>query len=139
MRKIPFALSLAALSFAACSPPVLAADSLTAGKTVEGRLAAGDRPSDSGGRSHDYTLRLEAGQTVAISARSADFDTVVIVFTPDGEKLGENDDREGGGTDSLLVVAAPEAGDYTVRVNSLPLGDGHLGAYTLRASVIGDD
>lgn len=134
MRTILLTLSLAGLAL-----PALAAEPMAVGKTVEGRLEAGDRPSDSGGRSRDYTLRLQEGQLLAITARSGDFDTMVIVFKPDGDKLGENDDREGGGTDSLLVVSAPETGDYTLRINSLPVGGGHVGAYALRASVIGDD
>ena len=134
MRKTLFALSLATFAM-----PALAAETMVVGKTVEGRLEAGDRPSDAGGRSRDYTIRLQEGQLLAITAKSGDFDTMVILFKPGGDKLGENDDREGGGTDSLLVVSAPEAGDYTLRINSLPVGEGHVGAYSLRASVIGDD
>ena len=134
MRKTLLTLFLAGLTL-----PVLAAETMTVGKTVEGRLEAGDRPNDGGGRSRDYTIRLQQGQLLAITAKSGDFDTMVIVFKPDGDKLGENDDREGGGTDSLLVVSAPETGDYTLRINSLAVGDGHTGAYTLRASVISDE
>lgn len=133
MRKTLLALSLATLAL-----PVLAAEPMAVGKTVEGRLEAGDRPSDGGGRSRDYTIRLQEGQLLAITAKSSEFDTMVIVFKPDGDKLGENDDREGGGTDSLLVVSAPVTGDYTLRINSLAVGDGHTGAYSLRASVIDD-
>lgn len=134
MRHCLYALGLAALSL-----PAIAANDLPLGRTISGQLVAGDRPSDAGGRSHDYRLALQEGQLVAIHAKSAEVDTFVVVFLPGGDKLGENDDREGGGTDSLLVVSAPQTGVYTVRVNSLPVGDSHLGAYTLRASVIDDD
>ena len=135
MRKTLLALSLSL----AAALPASAAQPLSIGTTVQGQLVASDRPSDRGGRSHDYSLRLAEGQLVAISAKSTDFDPVVIVFKPDGDLLGENDDREDGSTNALLVVAAPETGVYTVRVNSLPMGAGHLGAYSLRASVISDD
>ena len=134
MRK-----TLLTLSLAAAAVPAFAAQPLSIGTSVQGQLQATDRSSDRGGRSHDYTLRLAEGQLVAVTVKSTDFDPVVIVFKPDGDLLGENDDREDGSTNSLLVVTAPEAGDYTVRVNSLPMGEGHLGAYTLRASVIADD
>ena len=134
MRKTLLPLSLASAAFAAT-----AAEPMSVGTTVQGQLLATDRPSDRGGRSQDYRLRLAEGQLVAITVKSTDFDPVVIVFKPDGDLLGENDDREDGSTDPLLVVAAPETGLYTVRVNSLPMGEGHLGAYSLRASVISDE
>ncbi|MGJ4731166.1 PPC domain-containing protein [Luteimonas sp. SDU101] len=134
MRKTFLALTLAAAAL-----PALSAEPLTVGTTVQGQLLASDRPSDRGGRSHDYSLRLSEGQLVAVTLKSSDFDPVVIVFKPDGDLLGENDDRDDGSTNSLLVVTAPETGVYTVRVNSLPMGEGHVGAYSLRASVISDD
>ena len=131
--------TLLALALAAFALPATAAQPLSIGKTVQGQLSSSDRPSDRGGRSQDYTLRLQEGQLVAVTVKSTAFDPVVIVFKPDGDLLGENDDRDDGSTDSLLVVTAGETGDYTVRVNSLPMGEGHVGAYTLRASVISDD
>ncbi|WP_407353383.1 PPC domain-containing protein [Luteimonas sp. R10] len=135
--RIPL-LPLALLTALAATPAV-AADKLTPGQTVEGALQAGDRSSDSGGRSRDYALDLDAGQLVAINAKSEDFDTVLILFGPDGDRISENDDQEGGGTDSLLVVSAPVTGTYTVRLNSLPMGEGHTGRYSLRALAVGDD
>jgi len=134
MRK-----TLLALSLAAATVPAIAAEPLSVGTTVQGRLLVTDRPSDRGGRSHDYSLRLQQGQLVAVTLKSGDFDPVLIVFRPDGDQLGENDDRDDGSTNSLLVVTAPETGNYTVRVNSLPMGEGHVGGYSLRASVISDD
>ena len=134
MRK-----TLLALSLAAAAVPAIAAQPLAIGTTVQGQLLATDRPSDRGGRSHDYSLRLQQGQLVAVTVKSEDFDPVVIVFRPDGDQLGENDDRDDGSTNALLVVTAPETGSYTVRVNSLPMGDGHVGSYSVRASVISDD
>ncbi|MEZ0471251.1 PPC domain-containing protein [Luteimonas salinilitoris] len=128
-----------ALLTALAAAPAFAADKLTPGRAIEGALQASDRSSDSGGRSHDYALDLDAGQLVAISAKSEDFDTVLILFGPDGDRVAENDDKEGGGTDSLLVVSAPATGTYTVRLNSLPMGEGHTGDYSLRALVVSDD
>ena len=131
--------TLLALILAAATLPAVATEPLQVGTAVQGQLLATDRPNDRGGRSHDYSLRLSEGQLVAVTLKSEDFDPVVLVFKPDGDLLGENDDREDGSTNSLLVVTAPETGTYTVRVNSLPMGEGHLGAYSLRASVISDD
>src|SRR5690606_39348274 len=122
MRK-----TLLALSLAAATVPAIAAEPLSVGTTVQGRLLVTDRPSDRGGRSHDYSLRLQQGQLVAVTLKSGDFDPVLIVFRPDGDQLGENDDRDDGSTNSLLVVTAPETGHYTERVNSLPMSEGHVG------------
>ncbi|MDH5822582.1 hypothetical protein QFW77_06200 [Luteimonas sp. RD2P54] len=130
---IPFAIA------ALAAVPAAAAEPLPPGKTVEGTLRAEDRPADNGGRSHDYTLELTEGQLVAITVKSTEFDPVVILFGPDNERIAENDDKEGGGTDSLLVTSAPSTGKHTVRVNSLPMGDGHTGAYSVRAVVISED
>lgn len=134
MRK-----TLLALGLALATLPAFAAQPLVPGKAVQGRLQASDRPSDRGGRSHDYSLRLRQGQLVVIMARSEDFDPVLLVFGGDGELLAENDDHENGSTNAAVVMTAPETGTYTVRVNSLPMGDGHLGDYTLRAVVLEDN
>src|SRR5690606_14309546 len=137
-RHLPMRKTLLALGLALATLPAFAAQPLVPGKAVQGRLQASDRPSDRGGRSHDYSLRLRQGQLVVITARSEDFDPVLLVFGGDGELLAENDDHENGSTNAAVVMTAPETGTYTVRVNSLPMGDGHLGDYTLRAVVLED-
>lgn len=127
---------LLALLFAALALPAVAADVLVPGQTRQARLESSDRPGDRGGRSHDYRLRLEQGQLVAIVVRSTGFDPVLMVFQPDGEPLAENDDHENASTNAAVVVTAPVSGDYTVRVNSLPIGGDTLGDYSVRAVVL---
>lgn len=137
MRKIPltlFAAGLFALGSAHAADP-----SLRLGHQTSGKLSESNRPSDNGGRNQDYTLRLEAGQLIAISAKSTDFDPVLVLFAPDGSKLAENDDRADGDTNSLIVASTSVAGDYLVRLNSLGSGENAVGAYTIKASVVSDD
>lgn len=112
---------------------------LRVGQTHEGRLDNTSRPSDGGGRSQDFMLELAADQLVAISAKSDDFDPVVILFGPEGQLVGENDDRGDDDTNALLVTGTGEAGTYRVRVNSYGSGDSASGAFTLKATVVADD
>ena len=134
MRQLLLAPILAALAL-----PALAAQPLEPGTTVQGRLQSTDRPNDRGGRSHDYSLRLAEGQLVVVIARSGEFDPVLLLFQPDGELLAENDDYGRDSTDAAVLATAPETGTYTVRVNSLPMGEGHTGIYSVRAVVLEAD
>jgi serine/threonine-protein kinase PknK len=73
-----------------------------------------------------YALELDEGQTVDVSA-SADFDAELVVHTPDGHTL--EDDDSGGGLDPALTEVGGVAGTYLVGVRSHSEGTG--GAYTL--------
>lgn len=142
MRLHTLALGLvAALAATTASAADWSPKSLQMGRQVNGTLVAADRPSDNGGRSHDYRINLPAGQLVAISAKSDDFDTVLVLFGPTGNKISENDDREGEGdsTDSLIVTEVEAAGEYLLRVHALSGDeDSATGDYTLKAMSIAD-
>jgi hypothetical protein len=66
-------------------------------------------------------------QTVIVSARSTDFDTVVHVYGPDGLEIANVDDG-GDGTDSLAAIRLPLDGTYTLWVT----GKYGAGSYTIR-------
>lgn len=62
-------------------------------------------------------------QTITLTVRAiSELDPVVELLTPDGQRLAYNDDASLTGlapTDAALVgLTLPEAGDYTVRVNT---------------------
>jgi hypothetical protein len=61
---------------------------------------------------------ITEGQTISIEANatSGNLDTLVLLLTPEGDWVGENDDREQGNFNSLLVIGAPFTGDYIVVV-----------------------
>ena len=118
---------------------------LSIGGCVRSSLDAGDPVTDEYAHFEDYTLRLEAGETVRIEMdalplprRRRDeqaaepFDTYVEV-RGQGQSvpLAENDDRPGPppSLNSTLLFSAPEAGDYSVRARALFEG---TGPYTLR-------
>ncbi|MEK0195989.1 PPC domain-containing protein, partial [Microcoleus anatoxicus] len=70
-----------------------------------------------------------AGQSVTISVESRDFDTLVILLTPDGKKLATNDDISRSNTNSALTFTLPASGRYVVVVNAYKKGE--RGRYNL--------
>ncbi|NER81837.1 MAG: tetratricopeptide repeat protein, partial [Leptolyngbya sp. SIO1D8] len=83
---------------------------------VEGRLETGDATLDDKSFYDTYTFEAEAGQTVIITLESAEFDTYLFLFDPDGNKIAENDDHRG--TNSQIYTTLSTPGTYTVLVNS---------------------
>lgn len=90
-------------------------------QTVRGRLTA-DEPSTV------YRFTGQAGDVVAISAESGDFDTYLTLSQPDAGALAEDDDS-GGNLNSLIgPYTLPTTGDYYVSVRAI---DSSTGAFTL--------
>jgi hypothetical protein len=71
------------------------------------------------GFARDYSVKLYAGDHVAIELTSDSFDTIVTLLAPNGSTVGENDDGPDGTTNSLLFVRITETGTYIVRVHAL--------------------
>ncbi|HEU0054541.1 MAG TPA: trypsin-like peptidase domain-containing protein [Longimicrobium sp.] len=101
---------------------------ITAGQTVNGRLADGDfvRPDGSFADSYVYTGR--AGERITVTQRSRDFDSWVVVDDPRGP-MQEHDDDGGGGLDSELTVTLPHDGQFLIVANSVAAQAS--GAYSL--------
>ncbi|MBS1791708.1 MAG: VCBS repeat-containing protein [Acidobacteria bacterium] len=104
---------------------------LTIPQTVNGSLAAaGDCRSviDSGAYGDLYSFTAQAGQRVAISLSSTQFDAFLTLIAPDGSIIAINDDSNSSvSTDSRI----PPGSDYFV----LPLG----GTYIVETSSFNDD
>jgi len=102
-------------------------------RPVNGTLADSDPETDDGARFDHYTFRARAGDRLAIGLASEAFDPVVSVGRLDRDRawteLARNDDGPGGGLNSSLVFAAPEAGDYVIRARSF--APGQSGAYAM--------
>lgn len=114
------AVSLLALSVAA---PALAqsAETLSPGRTVEGRISEGDSTAaDNAYRYDDYLIRARAGQRLEAIMRAGDFDAYLEVFL-EGEDaaIASDDDGLGEGTHSRLRFTADRAGTYVLRALSL--------------------
>ncbi|WP_293191991.1 MULTISPECIES: PPC domain-containing protein [unclassified Microcoleus] len=76
-----------------------------------------------------HTFEGRAGQSVTISVESRDFDTLVILLTPDAKVLAKNDDISRSNSNSSVTFTLPASGRYTVVVNAYKKGE--RGRYTL--------
>ena len=111
------------------------ADTLAVGQEVTGTL-------DDATFRHDYSLELEAGQTVTITMlqRSGDLDPFLIVLGPSGAELARNDDAVQTLEDyafnaQIGDLIAPTNGTYTVRATRFGEETGpSSGEFALRVS-----
>jgi len=117
------------------APRDVPAAALTLGGSVRGRLETGDRTLPSSGEFSDtYLVEGRPGQTLVVQMESSDFDTYVLVRTPDGESF-DNDDDNGSSDRSRLEVPMRAGGRYRVIATSYRSGE--TGAYTLSATTGG--
>jgi len=100
------------------------------GDTVGGSLQSGDEQLTSGEYVDTFTFRGQRGQRVAAELTSSAFDAYIVLTTPSGEQL-ENDDGEDG-TNSRLDALLSEDGEYTVAVTSFEPGE--TGSYRFSLS-----
>jgi hypothetical protein len=108
---------------------------LSLGRAVTGRLADGDPTLRSTGEFSDtYMVEGVPGQTLVVEMGSGDFDTYLMVRTPEGESL-DNDDHDGSSRRSRLEIPMRSTGRYRVVATSYRRGE--TGAYTLTASAAG--
>ncbi len=103
---------------------------LAVGVVVQGEISDDD-PRAEGIPYDAYGFTGEAGDRMQIVMRSGDFDTTVQIgaAADDFTALATDDDGLGEGTDSRLIFALPETGDYVVR--ALPLGADGRGLYSI--------
>lgn len=99
---------------------------------VSDTLSEKDIPTGQGGFARDYTVKLNAGDQVAIDLSSESFDTIVTLMATDGSTIGENDDGPDGSSNSLLFARIKEAGQYIIRVRGF--GEISGGAFKLKVT-----
>jgi uncharacterized protein YkwD len=96
----------------------------------EGTLADGDSVYERDGSLYDvYTFQGRAGQAIAITVESSDFDTFLAVFDEGDQIVGQNDDINENNTNSLLEVTLPRDGAYRIFINGYDARD--RGNYTV--------
>lgn len=101
---------------------VSAQQAVSLGDTLQGGLT---------GEPVTFSIELNAGDVVTITAESTDFDSYVAVSDADGNLIGENDDGGANfGLNSNLTVVAPADGTYTIELRA-DFGNSQ-GTYTLR-------
>ena len=88
--------------------------------SMMGALSTDDTKLTDGSFVDYYTLTLERGQQLSVSAMSADFDTYIGLIKPSGDVLEAN--RSEDGTSARLDIQADEAGLWYVIVTSATPG-----------------
>lgn len=116
----------------ACAPTPI-----NVGQTVNGNLTTSDCPLGDGTFYDAYSFSGTAGQQVAISMTSSQFDTFLILNRPDGLPPIADDDG-GGGTNSRIpfgsgFLTLPATGTYTIWANAFDSSD-TTGSYSLTLS-----
>ncbi len=107
----------------------------TAGGNLQrftGSLGPGDSRLSGGEYFDNYTIQVQAGQSIVADLTSSTFDTYVILTSP-GNESSANDDWEGSSSRSRVEVTAREAGTWTVMVTSYTKGE--TGAYELTVTL----
>ena len=100
--------------------------------TMSGAIIASDWVQPGTNRSFDvYGLELSAPREVQIDARSADFDTHLILDGASGERIA--DDHSGGIQSNARIVETLDPGCYLIQVASTTPGD--FGAYSISVIV----
>ncbi len=92
------------------------------GESINGVLEQGDALHEAGEFRDVYSFEAEAGEEVAFDLFSADFDTYLIVVSPDGTWT-ENDDYNGSLDHSHITLATDQAGEYMVIVTSYDMDE----------------
>jgi hypothetical protein len=96
-------------------------------------LADGDNTYQTGELVDDYTYDFAAGDKATIVLSSLDFDPYLVVTTPSGETLANDDFENQFGMARLDFTA--EAGTYTISATSYEKGE--TGAYQIAVSNVG--
>ena len=105
-------------------------------RVIEGTLDDEDATRDGGEPFEVHAVDLEVDDTIAIDLVSDDFDAFLIVRTPDGQRL-VNDDRGDGTLHSHLELTAEQAGTFRIQVSTFE--EGMQGNYVLRIGPPGVD
>lgn len=81
-----------------------------------------------------YTFEGTAGERVTVQMSSEEFNPYLILLSPGGDNIAQDDDSAGG-TSSQMEVTLPEDGIYTVLANTVAAGE--TGDYTLKLATAG--
>ncbi len=111
MRKALLLTLLMIALLAALLPALAQNNTIALGESAEGTLRAD-------GLSAVYTFSGGQGDTVTITLESDAFDAFLTLRGPDGDELITDDDSAGDGDARIANFSLPEAGEYTIVVDS---------------------
>jgi hypothetical protein len=105
---------------------------LPANGEVKDVLSDRDIPTGDGGFARDYSIKLLAGDQIAIDLTSESFDTVAILLNAEGKTIAKNDDGPDGTSNSLLFTRIKDPGTYIIRIQGF--GETSSGEFKLKVS-----
>jgi Caspase domain len=100
---------------------------LQIGGTGQGTLELGDGELESGEWRDLWVFDGESGQNLVAEVSSSDFDTYIMLVSPDGQVIDENDDADGEIGRSRLDISLRDAGRY--RLVATTFSPGESGRY----------
>jgi hypothetical protein len=119
----------AAATAAAAAPAPAAGAPIAVGQSVAGRIENGDPQLRSGEFLDAYALQGTRGQQLEIRLTATEFDPYVQIAGPGNYSAYNDDDVDGGTSNSRLVVTLPADGAYRIVATSFRAGES--GAYRL--------
>lgn len=123
-RVLGLSVALIVMLMFSTSVTVFAQDAIEPGTTIDGEYT---------GEPQEFTFSATAGQLLIIAMDSEDFDPLVRLMLA-GEEIASDDDS-GGSLNSLLVLVAPEDGDYSIMTDTF-FFEGEVGVYSLSLDVV---
>lgn len=112
-------------------PASLNARELTLNESFDGRLSSNDRRLSSGEFVDLHVFDGEANEPARITMTSPDFDTYLLITTPSGEVI-QNDDYDGSTNISQIEMLMPMDGRYRIEATSYAAGE--TGSYNISIS-----
>lgn len=110
-------------------PRPLVADAIEYQVPVAGELDEDDAMIEGHGYVDAFDIELSVGDRVDVVVESYEFDTFLYLIGPTGERVGEDDDGAGSGTNSRISYTVGSSGVHRVLVTSY--SGLATGAYTL--------
>jgi CHAT domain-containing protein/tetratricopeptide (TPR) repeat protein len=116
------------------SKPLLIAQASTSVSPVSitGRLDQNSPTLPDGSHYQEHTFEGRAGDQIAIELSSDEFDAYLILKSPDGKVIAQNDNGVSG-INSTIVITLPTTGVYIILANTY--GAGATGSYQLERRV----
>lgn len=102
------------------------------GAPLQGRLDSNSNILQSDNSYYNtYTFEGRAGQQVVVEMTSRELNAYLILLSPDGDEVGQDNDS-GGDRNSRLTATLPSTGIYTILANTFEPGES--GSYSVRVA-----
>jgi Caspase domain len=112
-------------------------ESIRIGGSGQGTLELGDGELESGEWRDLWVFDGESGQNLVAEISSSDFDTFIMLVSPDGQVIDQNDDADGNTNLSRLDISLRESGRY--RLVATTFSPGESGSYEVSLRDVGSD